>query len=669
MPRHVGLSYKAQPKPLLKQVGGVSVEPNMKAKLVNSGKRKGRSGSGSEPERASSSRPEPEFDDPPLSTSESEDSGDESNRRADIKPTTFVSKKDLPPSKMNSKAGNGVREAPRRASSRVAKFTMPSTIDSDDIQDSDEDTRASKRSKTSQDTDTTPFGSQHSFGSSQRTADQKKYGGSQKTLNKSYKQNKNRMMETKTIRVPKRRGRPRTPEVPRARFSMPSVDGIESPSKSGGQFISVGPDSSPVSSVKNYNASAVLDSSPMKPRSAFQPLLGDEDVQVPVSSAALSDSSELSEAESMPDPNADVCPMCDAPIDSDLAKDLSNRYMSITEQQKFCRRHKVRESTALWKERGYPDIDWDELEKRFEEHTDHLGQVLEAKTKSHYRDALSRKVKSGKGRTLLTSQTSLTPGYYGFRGLRLMTEYLVKRFSRQLRERAIQDRLVAARGHTTFVQSVLVPELAVQLMMEDLDIEAEAARDVLQESAKLGELLHEEDKDVIHDLGDDMELEEKIPCLIVSVGFECGIHFCTRQSDALLLGWHILLQDFVYIQTRKVSFDMCFLVHSKCNPGWTLDDTTILNRGSFLYSRARITWDKEVKRSQVWSGNKKGLSAPTLHEAKQPSPALKPRQKLCFSVVQSTQQPRDLWLALRGRWLSVWSPSLDPEIMKLQLTG
>ncbi|KAI6317976.1 hypothetical protein MCOR34_003784 [Pyricularia oryzae] len=510
MPRHVGLSYKAQPKPLLKQVGGFPVEPNMKSKPANSGKRKGRSDSESEPDRTSSSRPEPEFDAPPLSTSESEDSGDESNRRADIKPTTFGSKKDLSSSKMPSKSGNGVKEAPRRASSRVAKFTMPSTIDSDDIEDSDEDTRVRKRVKTSQSTDTTPFGSQHSFGSSQRTADQKKYGGSQKTLNKSYKQIKNRKMETKAIRVPKKRGRPRTPDAPRARFSMPNVDCIESPSKSGGEFVPVGHDSSPTSSVKkNYDASAVLNSSPMKPRSVFrsdQSLLDDEDVRIPVSSAALSDSSELSDAESMADPNADVCPMCDAPIDSDLAKDLSNRYMSIIEQQKFCRRHKVLESMALWKERGYPDINWDQLEKRFEEHTDHLGQVLEAKTKSHYRDALSNKVRSGKGRTLLTSQTSLIPGYYGFRGLRLMTEYLVKRFSGQLRERAIQDRLVAARGHTTFVQSVLVPELAIQLMMEDLDIGAEAARDVLQESAKLGEMLHEEVKDVIHDCEDDLEV-------------------------------------------------------------------------------------------------------------------------------------------------------------------
>lgn len=37
-----------------------------------------------------------------------------------------------------------------------------------------------------------------------------------------------------------------------------------------------------------------------------------------------------------------------------------------------------------------------------------------------------------------------------------------------------------------------------------------------------------------------------------------------------------------------------------------------------------------------------------MKQNKQPSPALKPRQKLCFSVEQFTQQPRDPWLVLEG---------------------
>lgn len=514
MSRHVGLSYLSKPEPLLRVVGGVSVGLKMKHKSASSGKRKTRTESVSEPElEAASSRPEPDVDDPPMSTSESDDSGDESKTRADIKPTVFGSKSDQSSGTVASKdgKGHGTSESSRRKSSRSsARFIRPPEYHSEpeDVDDGDEDARASKRVKTGQSGDSTPFGSQHSIGSSQRTMDRKKYGGgSQKSMNKSRLPAKGQnKVATKDIRVPKKRGRPKTPDIPRPRFSMPSVEGLETPSKQGSEFVSVEAcTSSPISPKKDYQAAAVmLGSSPLKPRSVFQyaqALSDDENAKI--SSAALSDSSELSDIDSMPDPSVDVCPMCEAPVDPDLAEDMPTKYMSIADQRRFCHRHKVRDSKALWKKNGYPDIDWDRLEERFEEHAGHLGRVLDGNTTSHFRDVLSSTVQSGKGRTLRTSQASLTPGYYGFRGLRAMTEYLIRRFSEELRECAIKDRLVAARGHTTFVQSVLVPELAVQLVMEDLNIEAGAARDVLQESAKLGELLHEEINDFVPHLNPD----------------------------------------------------------------------------------------------------------------------------------------------------------------------
>lgn len=221
-----------------------------------------------------------------------------------------------------------------------------------------------------------------------------------------------------------------------------------------------------------------------------------------------SSSSSLTELESVQSDGPDLCPMCDAPIDADLLDGLTAITMSIARQQKICQLHKRREANAQWKERGYPTIDWDSLESRFERQHDHLDRVLRAEANSHYRDVYSRKVESGKGRTLLTSEKeaggSLTPGYYGYRGARLMSEWLIRRFSAPLRRRAVKDRLVAARGHTTYVQSVLVPELAARLVAEDLKIKPEAARDVLRESARLGELVHEEVRDVVrNEPGDD----------------------------------------------------------------------------------------------------------------------------------------------------------------------
>jgi hypothetical protein len=52
---------------------------------------------------------------------------------------------------------------------------------------------------------------------------------------------------------------------------------------------------------------------------------------------------------------------------------------------------------------------------------------------------------------------------------------------------------------TDYVQNVLVPELAVRLIGEDMAIGAEEARQVMGDSAGLGDLLNEEVEDVVED--------------------------------------------------------------------------------------------------------------------------------------------------------------------------
>jgi hypothetical protein len=63
----------------------------------------------------------------------------------------------------------------------------------------------------------------------------------------------------------------------------------------------------------------------------------------------------------------------------------------------------------------------------------------------------------------------------------------------------MDDPLMTKRGTTLFIQAVIIPEVAVQLIQEDMGINILKARDVLVESAKIGELVHEEVKDVVPD--------------------------------------------------------------------------------------------------------------------------------------------------------------------------
>ena len=71
-------------------------------------------------------------------------------------------------------------------------------------------------------------------------------------------------------------------------------------------------------------------------------------------------------------------------------------------------------------------------------------------------------------------------------------DHITKTFSANIRRLAAKDKLIAAGGVLAYVQAVLVPELAMRLIMEDMRIGVERAREVLCESAELGDLVNED---------------------------------------------------------------------------------------------------------------------------------------------------------------------------------
>jgi len=84
------------------------------------------------------------------------------------------------------------------------------------------------------------------------------------------------------------------------------------------------------------------------------------------------------------------------------------------------------------------------------------------------------------------------------------TEHIIATFSDQLRERATKDKLVATAGVSGgvsgYVQSVLVPELALSLVTEDLGGSDQGALEMMAESAELGELLNPEGEEHVQEL-------------------------------------------------------------------------------------------------------------------------------------------------------------------------
>ncbi|KAH0498356.1 hypothetical protein TgHK011_005612 [Trichoderma gracile] len=209
------------------------------------------------------------------------------------------------------------------------------------------------------------------------------------------------------------------------------------------------------------------------------------------SSSSLSSLGSVFSRDSEKDTSA-PCPWCGATVDSKQLADFSKgKRLNVERQQRFCTSHKQKSAIATWESNAYPQVEWGpKLEARFAKHHDHLLAVINGEA-SHYRAALADKIELGRERTA-KKQGNMIPGYYGPRGFNAMTDYLVREFSDLLMKKAARDKVIAGRGVPMFIESVLVAELAVRLIMEDMRVSPEKARRILEETKDLGGLVHPE---------------------------------------------------------------------------------------------------------------------------------------------------------------------------------
>ena len=113
-------------------------------------------------------------------------------------------------------------------------------------------------------------------------------------------------------------------------------------------------------------------------------------------------------------------------------------------------------------------------------------------------------------------------GYYGTKGARIMygistpisrrpltassMENIMSRFASKIRRLSASDKLMSSGGVTGFVQAVLVPEMAVLLIQEDMNIkDEEDARTVLRDSTDVGRIINDEEDEILQDSNPDKE--------------------------------------------------------------------------------------------------------------------------------------------------------------------
>ena len=126
--------------------------------------------------------------------------------------------------------------------------------------------------------------------------------------------------------------------------------------------------------------------------------------------------------------------MCKVLVPKDLITSFHEQHALVTSdgripwslQKLFCRTHIANAARKSWRERGYPDIDWENFTRRIEQHETMIEAILVGKKQSHHRRILEEKVKSGRKMTFVRSLASseedggCQTGYYGSKGARIM---------------------------------------------------------------------------------------------------------------------------------------------------------------------------------------------------------------------------------------------------------
>lgn len=70
-------------------------------------------------------------------------------------------------------------------------------------------------------------------------------------------------------------------------------------------------------------------------------------------------------------------------------------------------------------------------------------------------------------------------------------------FGRELGRLATVDHIIKTAGVAAYAQAVLVPELAVHLVKEDMNVNDESARQILRDSIGIGEKLNAQQNDTV----------------------------------------------------------------------------------------------------------------------------------------------------------------------------
>lgn len=191
------------------------------------------------------------------------------------------------------------------------------------------------------------------------------------------------------------------------------------------------------------------------------------------------------------------CPQCHKLFSKDFLEKYPEPVKGFKNELTQCKNHTRFDAEQECINKGYPavNVDWANVLTRCERYIPQITDIIQGNCPSVYRQQLSddKALSSGKRANMDTDFGSILPGYYGPRGSSIFLEWLTMHLGRMVRSQEAKDEQIRKGGEITFIQNVLVPELAVLLVAEDMSIGVNEALNIVKKTIKLGETLNDDD--------------------------------------------------------------------------------------------------------------------------------------------------------------------------------
>ncbi|KAI4731001.1 hypothetical protein E4T49_01149 [Aureobasidium sp. EXF-10728] len=253
-----------------------------------------------------------------------------------------------------------------------------------------------------------------------------------------------------------------------------------------------------------------------------QPILLESSQLSPPPSSPISSVCDFELEEIVEEPDKSPrCPICGEKIEQDFwdkfQDEILHKRMNLRLQERFCQAHKARTADDVWQDRGYPKIDWSVLPPRLGAHHAHINAILDGDYETPYYKQHAKLLSQTKGHSARSAAvsgrfTGLRAGYYGTKGEKIMAEHIVQTFSDKLRSLSKTEPLMAfsgaSGGVSGYVHAILVPEMALGLIMEDMDCDREKARTILADSADIGEMFNAEEDEKVQRVEIDLDASD-----------------------------------------------------------------------------------------------------------------------------------------------------------------